>query len=144
MLQPERTLWKWLDRRMGNAWVAQRVESTGTAPGIPDVYFSCKSPDLRGWIELKSMRSWGPDQNPFDVLSWTPDQRNWARRHHAAAGRTWLLVEVREHDEVLLVSSEFALEKFGWYSVSTMRNSLHVLPKRTLGAKEILDALARA
>lgn len=136
----EQQLWRWLADRMGNTWMAQRIESTRTAPGIPDVYFSCREPDLRGWIELKSMQRWGADDQPFDPACWKPDQRNWMQRHHGSGGNTWLAVEFREAQEVVLLPSAVLLAA----RVPTngvIRRMPWTIAKRNAGAREILDAL---
>ena len=141
MPKPEQALWKWLADRMGGAWSAQRIESTTTAPGIPDVYFSCAQPDLRGWIELKSYKGWGVESTVFDLPTWGADQRNWMRRHRAAGGRTWLFVEIRDCNEVLILPDAFALDGFGQLRTAVMRKTLYVHERRALDAKGILDAL---
>ncbi|MFM2095240.1 MAG: hypothetical protein RIS70_2364 [Planctomycetota bacterium] len=142
MVSPERALWHWLNQRMGGHWCAQRIESIATAPGIPDVYFSCSVPaDLRGWIELKSYAHWGADHLPFDVPSWTSDQRNWMQRHHAHGGRGWLVVEYRDSAELLVLPDRFALVEVGRLKTAAVRNMLYSHPRRGLDANGILDAL---
>lgn len=142
MQTPEQRLWTWLDRQMGSAWFAQRIESTGTAPGIPDVYFSSPVRDLRGWIELKSISGWGPTGQPLTVSTWRPEQRNWMQLHRAAGGRSWLVVEVRETTEVCVFSDAFALDGLRQFDCDTVRRSLRVINKRNADARALLDALA--
>lgn len=57
--------------------------------GTPDVNY------VHGWIELKWMRTWAPnDKLPFRINHFTDKQRRWLLRRWQKGGDTWLMLQV--------------------------------------------------
>lgn len=73
----ETTLWRAIKKNLPMVhW--QRIESGGTAQGIPDLNGCYKGREV--WIELK--------QGAYPVSRW---QHNWIRRRTAAGGNVWVI-----------------------------------------------------
>lgn len=94
MSKPEQAMWdsigpviKCLD--------PQRIESTLTGSGIPDVNYN------HGWIELKYVKRWPPRGGPLKLDHFTREQRGWLIRRHKAGGRAFLLLKVGDNEWLL-------------------------------------------
>jgi len=60
-------------------------------PGTPDVNY------VEGWIELKKAGRWPRSaKTTLKIPHFTPHQREWLRRRHAAKGKAHLLLQVRQ------------------------------------------------
>lgn len=139
MKHEERTLWQWLDGAMGSNWMANRVENEAGAH-IPDVYFTALP--LHGWIELKVIGNWATrDTTPFRVEHWTPGQRNWMQNHREWGGNSWLLVQVKATDDLVILSNRVALDVVDKWSTLRVKTSPYVTKRRGCGAGKILAAL---
>ena len=58
---------------------SQPIESGSTARGIPDLYYSSLSVDIRGWVELKN-EDHLPKRGPYRV-KYRPGQYSWLTRY---------------------------------------------------------------
>jgi len=90
----ERNLWKKVREGMAPYWFAQRIE-TGTAPGVPDVWFVIKTCGVTGWLELKAMAAWPKRAGTVVRLpGLKPEQKAWIARAGRLTYRVYLLLQV--------------------------------------------------
>ena len=64
-------------------WLVQRIESSLTSRGIPDLYIRTKKQEY--WIELKNII-----QSVYQlqwIIPWRPGQQAWAARYLRIAGK---------------------------------------------------------
>lgn len=98
----ERNLWKKLREGMAPYWFAQRIE-TGTAPGVPDVWFVIKDDytydnllrSCAGWLELKALAAWPKRAETVVLLpGLRPEQKAWIERAGRLTDLVYLLLQV--------------------------------------------------
>ena len=73
-----------------------RVESPGTAPGIPDDSWVHES-GAAGWIEIKEA------QKLPSKIDYRPDQAAWLENHWAHGGNCCTMVHVKDGDYIIVV-----------------------------------------
>lgn len=77
-------------------------------PGTPDVSYA------DGWIELKCWPHWPRYVNKaLRIDHWTPQQRVFHRRRSRASGEVYVLIEIAEAGEFLLLEGGVAAEILG-------------------------------
>lgn len=82
------------------------VENGATHSGTPDVNY------IEGWIENKAMEHWPVRAvTPLRIKHFTPQQRIWLFKRHAAGGRVHLLLTVDRY--WLLFRGDIAAEYVG-------------------------------
>jgi len=114
----------------------QRIESPGTAQGIPDVNLA------QCWVELKYLPAW-PKRATTIVRHehWTVDQINWHRARSLAGGRCYLLLKVGKNDWLLFEGRQ-AAEYFGHLSRAALEHKTIARWTRTPTKEEIQRWLA--
>lgn len=125
----EASLWKTVQKNMKSRWEAQRIENP-VGPGTPDVYYTMKSNGSMGWIELKHEHKWPKrTSTTLKVDHFTPQQRNWLRRHEKAGAKVFVLIQVEK--DYFLIDGTTAADCIGdWTKEDFMEYSLAYWPNR--------------
>lgn len=77
-------------------------------PGTPDVNY------VGGWLELKSLDRWPfRESTPVRIEHWTPQQRVWHVLRARAGGRSFVLLEIVDPGDVLLLGGPDAVTFIG-------------------------------
>ena len=77
-------------------------------PGTPDVNY------VGGWLELKSLDRWpARAATPVRIEHWTPQQRVWHVLRARAGGRSFVLIEIVDPGDVLLLDGPAAVSFIG-------------------------------
>ena len=110
MANSEKGLWTYFNPKMkaaqGANWHAERIESHASVAGQPDVNYCLFG--IEGNLELKHSRRSGKD---FELR---PSEHQWMRRRLKAGGICWILAEIAETKEWLMI--------YGDKSESLIRN----------------------
>lgn len=105
-------------------------------PGTPDV--EC----LGVWIELKSLERWPKRPDTLIRMEhWTPQQRVWHLRRAKAGGISFVLLEVCEAREFLLLDGALAVRYLGRSDRETLRAASRFVWSPKSRAMEGLRAL---
>lgn len=89
----ESSLWRTLNKNMKERWQAERIESFVSC-GVPDIYFTLMDSDM-GWMELKHLHEWPKRESTIvKIEHYTPQQKNWIRRHGIKGANVSLLLQV--------------------------------------------------
>ena len=145
MRLPEQRLWDWLRDRLGGHWFAERVENE-VKVGTPDVYFA--HPRGKGWLELKSIKAWPRlESTPLKLPNWTTAQRAWMQEHSRMGGCSWLVVQIEDTNEVLILPDVIALKAIDTWTqdearYKTARTIGMLREKRSIDAQMLLDKLS--
>jgi hypothetical protein len=93
-MSSESSFWKTLRKNMKGKWQPERIESM-CGQGVPDVYATIDGIML--WIELKYAHEW-PKRvlTPLRFEHYTPQQKNWIRRHGRAGANVFLFIQVEK------------------------------------------------
>lgn len=71
-------------------------------PGTPDI--NCTA----GWLELKWIKQWPPQNGPVRIRHFTPQQRCWLVRRWLADSRCWLVLQVEKTQDWLVFQGDDA------------------------------------
>lgn len=97
-MKPETRFWQYIRQGLKKYCELQRIESGLTAKGIPDVSYSIKNAPIRGWIELKHVKSWPKRQNTVVKLPhYNPEQKLFLWKHGEASGYCWLFLKIEKN-----------------------------------------------
>ena len=125
----ESSFWRTLDKNMKEHWIAERIENSAKQ-GTPDVYFTMKATGKMGWIELKYAHKWPRrPSTPMRFKHFTPQQKNFFRRHTKYGGRLYIMIQV-QRDYFLFKGSDYSLigdtirSDMEWYSLSWWKNRI--------------------
>lgn len=113
-----------------------RIESHGTAQGIPDVNYS------GGWVELKFKECWPPMGGPLRVEHFTTMQRAWHVKRREAGGRSFVLLKVGAK-EWLLFDGAIAAGCLGYVTKELLYRYALVRWERKPTAEEIVTWLMK-
>lgn len=121
----EKNFWRYVRNGMKNYWKAVRVESS-TMSGISDIIYSMNGDRIRGFIELKYIKSWPKRANTIIRIShFTPSQRLFLSSHEDSAGYCYIFLQV-ERDYLLFSASLDICTRLG----SLCRRDLEKLAKK--------------
>ena len=139
MRLPEQRLYDWLQRRIGHAVHATRVENR-VKRDTPDLYLAF--PGWHGWIEMKVVGDYPlRAKTPIRLGHWTTGQRYWAERHQSSGGRIALLVEFATTGDVFLFrGGDAALQIDKWTRAEWEKNAVWH-SNRNATSQQVLDGL---
>lgn len=133
----ESELWKTLNRKMKQDWEAERIETIG--PGVPDVYYTTTQGTM-GWIELKHIHDWPARSTTIVRLKhFTPEQRNWIRKHGKLGANVFLLLQVSR--DYLLFNYTEAAKKVGRSIKQDLYNSARATWQNSINKEDLLAIL---
>ena len=96
----ESGLWSALRTKCKGLWIARRIESPDTEPGIADVTYSLLI-GVRGWIELKHIHKYPVSpKTPIRIEHYTPVQKLFLWKEGNNAGYAFLFIQI-ERDYLL-------------------------------------------
>lgn len=92
----ERDMYKELEKACKNEYGAdymlQKIESSLTGVGIPDIAYTFNS-SKSGWIELKVAKIIKTGKNKGKInVPYRPGQQNWLKKHKSLSRRTFCLI----------------------------------------------------
>jgi len=93
----ESDLWKWLSKRVPRDYDFSRVESPVT-PGMSDIYLRSKVHGIRGWIELKVVKSM------FSKVKFEDNQPQWIEDEYISGGLILIMIYVKEQSTIEIFS----------------------------------------
>jgi len=134
----EKSLWRTLNKNMNQNWEVQRVENL-IGPGTPDLYYTLGK-NSTGWLELKYLDDWPKKRpTPVKIEHYTPQQRNWFRRHGSKGANVFLLLQVNK--EYLLFDWETAVKHVGNYPAFELKVAAIGYWKNKINYSELINTI---